>query len=800
MVYRDHMASTEPTARSSDLRSRLEFETLVVDLSTRFISLPPGEVDGAIEDALGSVCELLGIDYAVLWQWSGDHRDVLLPTHSHPARGEAAAPASLDQTQYPWVLENVRAGRTVVVPSLEELPSAAAVDRRHAGLAGIKSSLAVPLIVGGEVPVGALAFNTLRAHRDWPDEVVTRLGLVAQVFTNALARKRSDEALRESEERLALAADSAEAGLWTLDYGTGIFWATPRARAIFGYSADTVIDMDVFRASVHPDDWSLVDEAVVRSARSGEPLRVEYRIRLSDGGVRWIASRGRPHFAPAGAPDTLRGVSFDISGRRRAEEALVASDARLNAGAELAGLGFYELDYGEGIAYPDDRFRELIGLPPDESEVLKVLGFWTERMHPDDRQRLLDEREQLHDGVVERLSLEYRFLHPTRGQRWLHHLARVATRDADGRRVRVYGVLRDVTERRTRAGGAARERGAPEAGAELAGLGFYEVDFAGRSVYLDDRFRELCGVPPDREDGLGALEFWMERLHPDDRDRVLETRERLHDGRLQTLSIEYRYLHPTEGERWIKHVASVAVRDDAGRTTSSYGVLRDVTEQKRAEDELRDLSRRLISAHEEERALLARELHDDVSQRLAVLAIDAGRAELAAPDAAQAETMTAIREGLVRLSEDIHSLAYQLHPSVLEELGLVEALRAECERRARQGSLDIRAELDPTPDVVPRDVALCLFRVAQEALNNAARHSGAPTATVTLRRMNDGLVLAVRDDGLGFDTECARRRGSLGLSSMRERVRLVNGTLDVESAPGQGTTVVAWAPTGEEES
>jgi signal transduction histidine kinase len=226
----------------------------------------------------------------------------------------------------------------------------------------------------------------------------------------------------------------------------------------------------------------------------------------------------------------------------------------------------------------------------------------------------------------------------------------------------------------------------------------------------------------------------------------------------------------------------------------TFGVLRDITERKRVEDELHDLSRRLIGAHEEERALLARELHDDVSQRLAVLAIDVGRAELAAPDREQAEAMTAVREGLTRLSEDIHSLAYQLHPSVLEELGLDEALRAECERRGRQGALDISVDLGPLPAVVGKGEALCLFRVAQEALNNVARHAGARAASVTLREMDDGLLLAVRDDGVGFDPENPRKGMRLGLVGMRERVRLVQGTLDVESAPGRGTTIVAWVP------
>jgi signal transduction histidine kinase len=258
--------------------------------------------------------------------------------------------------------------------------------------------------------------------------------------------------------------------------------------------------------------------------------------------------------------------------------------------------------------------------------------------------------------------------------------------------------------------------------------------------------------------------------------------------------LEYRFLHPTHGERWIHHVARVARRDAAGRTLRSFGVLRDVTESKRAEEALRDLSRRLIRAHEDERALLARELHDDVTQRLAVLAIDVGRAELAAPHGAQAEVMRSVRAQLVRLSEDIHSLAYQLHPSVLEELGLIEALRVDCERRGRQGRLAVAMDLESLSAEVGKEAELCLFRVAQEALTNVTRHAGTCAASVTLRQSDGGVLLAIRDDGVGFDPARLREGRSLGLASMRERVHLVNGTLDIETAVGQGTTLVAWVP------
>jgi len=647
----------------SNLQERLRFEELLADLSSKFVNLPPAEVDHEIEDALRRVCQNVGIDFAVLWQWSTEGQTVITPTHFYPVQESPPPPEPLNQEQYPWVVGEMLAGRRVVFTSLEELTGEAAVDRESARLTGIKSNLCLPLAVGGAPPVGALAFNTIQAERTWPDELVTRLQLVTHVFTNALVRRRHELSLQQSEERLAMAADSAGAGIWSLSFDSGVFWATERGREIFGYSPNEVINMERFEASVHPDDRDLVLGGIKQSVRAGEPVNVEYRIILpGDGRVRWIASRGRLRLKPSGEQDRLMGVSVDISERKLADEAFRASEARLAAGADLAGLGFYEVDFGEG------------------------------------------------------------------------------------------------------------------------------------TIYVDNRMRDLCGIPPEREEGLGALEFWMEHLHPDDLQRVLHLRDQMHDGSLDPLSLDYRFLHPARGEMWIQHLAGARARDATGRAIRTYGVLRDITERKRVENELRDLSRRLIGAHEEERALLARELHDDVSQRLAVLAIDVGRAELAVPGEEQLTVMRSIREGLVRISEDIHSLAYQLHPSVLEELGLAEALRAECERRGRHGKVQLSTELDQAPAVVGRDEALCLFRVAQEALNNVGRHAGAREATVTLRHMDGGLLLAVRDDGVGFDPASSEKRRSLGLASMRERVRLVNGTLDIESAPGQGTSVVAWIP------
>jgi signal transduction histidine kinase len=331
------------------------------------------------------------------------------------------------------------------------------------------------------------------------------------------------------------------------------------------------------------------------------------------------------------------------------------------------------------------------------------------------------------------------------------------------------------------------------AGADLAGLGYYEANFDDGVMYMDERLRDLCGPPPEVV-GLQALEFWMAHLHPDDRPRVMHDRDRLHGGVVDRISTDYRYLHPERGERWFQHVARVGSRDANRHAIGTYGVLRDLTERKRSEDDLRSLSRRLTGAHEEERARLARELHDDLTQRLASLAISLGLLGQAPTGGSATETIGVVRDGLARLSEDVHTLSYRLHPTILEDLGLVEALRVECERFSKLDSVTVEQQMQQISREIPLETALCLFRVTQESLRNVRRHARASTVVVSLCQVDSGLQLTVSDDGLGFDPMDQRHSGHLGLASMRERVDLLSGRFELESAPGKGTTVRVWVP------
>ena len=210
---------------------------------------------------------------------------------------------------------------------------------------------------------------------------------------------------------------------------------------------------------------------------------------------------------------------------------------------------------------------------------------------------------------------------------------------------------------------------------------------------------------------------------------------------------------------------------------------------------LRKLAAKLLHAQEEERRRIAREMHDDWTQRLALLGIDIAKLEkyIGAPEKALPLLRT-MQEQLVELSEDMHALSRQLHPSILDDLGLVDALRSECASLAQREGIAIVYRPEEVPATLPKDVALCVYRIAQEALRNIAKHAAVNEAWVNLAVESQQLVLRVQDKGVGFDPAGGHSHPGLGLSSMEERVRLIRATLSVTSAPGRGTTVEVRVP------
>ena len=235
------------------------------------------------------------------------------------------------------------------------------------------------------------------------------------------------------------------------------------------------------------------------------------------------------------------------------------------------------------------------------------------------------------------------------------------------------------------------------------------------------------------------------------------------------------------------HIKQVAIR---GGTT--LYVCRDITERR----ELREVSGRLINAHEEERIRLSRELHDDVAQRVGLLA-----AELSLHRDRLKDAPLDVRHQVAKLQaqtreigSELHRLAHELHPARLTQLGLAASIRRLCREVEHARRIAIRVEIAGIPDDLDSSVALCLYRITQEALQNVVKHSGATRALVALSMARDEIFLTVSDNGRGFDAADVDKKGTLGAVSMRERAQQAEGQLLVTSKPGHGTWVEALVP------
>jgi two-component system sensor histidine kinase UhpB len=237
-----------------------------------------------------------------------------------------------------------------------------------------------------------------------------------------------------------------------------------------------------------------------------------------------------------------------------------------------------------------------------------------------------------------------------------------------------------------------------------------------------------------------------------------------------------------------------AVVQDREGTSRALAASQQALNQSLAQ--IRNLAGRLLTATEEERTRIARELHDDVNQQLAALGIGLSALKRRLPnDDPLRDEVAALQRQAMHAADSVRALSHELHPAALRHAGLVPAMRELCAQYTRGDAM--RAVLSVKRDVdvdVLDEVALCVYRVTQEALRNAARHSGATTAQVTLRSADGALELKVEDEGRGFDEPVARRRGGLGLTSMDERARVVGGSVHVDTAPGHGTRIFLRVP------
>jgi PAS domain S-box-containing protein len=391
--------------------------------------------------------------------------------------------------------------------------------------------------------------------------------------------------------------------------------------------------------------------------------------------------------------------------------------------------------------------------------------------------------------------------------------------DSEGAPRYIITVGRDITERRQSEQVLKQSEKRFRALVEGLGQGYFVFmhDMDGNVKYLSPAVEALIGVKPDQLIGRHWKEYveWTEETLAAGVEfgrKIRETGQPLEPFIMSFKSgSDIRYVE----------IAERPTLDDTGNVIGIEGIAKEVTEEVRAtkslrriRDELemrveertaqltrsreamRKLAGKLLSVQEEERRRLARELHDDLTQRLAVLAIDIGKLERKLDSSPEllASMIKKIRERTVELSTDIHDISRQLHPAILDDLGLRQAIQSECTSFTKREGIAIRYESKDIPPMIPRDLSVCFFRIVQEALRNIAKYAKVKEASVSLVGGNENITLVIRDSGAGFDMARSASERGVGLASMQERVRSVKGDFSIESEPGQGTVIRAVAP------
>jgi PAS domain S-box-containing protein len=315
-------------------------------------------------------------------------------------------------------------------------------------------------------------------------------------------------------------------------------------------------------------------------------------------------------------------------------------------------------------------------------------------------------------------------------------------------------------------------------------------DDKGNVTYLNERRLSFTGSDPN----AGYGQTWKAYIYPDDLKNVLDTLSRALKRR-QPFSQQYRLRRQDGAYRWMFDVASPRV-DGSGSFAGFIGSAVDVTDPKIAQEALEKVNGQLIEAQEKERSRLARELHDDICQRLAMLSLKIEKVNIAGArgQVSVADQLEQIWQECSDLTADVQSLSHELHPSILDNLGLATAVKSFCREVSEQNGVVVEFVEANIPRSLPRDVSLSLFRVVQEAVHNAIKYSGEKQFEVHLRASDTEIELEVTDRGVGFDAARKSDRRGLGLVSMAERIHQVNGTFNIDSQLNRGTRIQARVP------
>ena len=522
------------------------------------------------------------------------------------------------------------------------------------------------------------------------------------------------------------------------------------------------------------------------------------------------------YFREPGRPDAWHRHLIDISThvaaiaitRHQRREALRVSEERLRLALRGANAEIWECDIEKELLKWRGQLNAVLGWPNVEGMTLKT---FVEAIHFDDRQNV---RNALRDSPSwgPCPDFEFRVVYPDGS---LHWFASKGSAEYDSGRggVLIRGVALEITERKRAEEEIQRRETQLVAAQGIAHLGSYEWDWRTNTVRRSQELCRIFGFRPDEFEP--TYEAYLARVHPDDRSSTKEAIDRAFRD-AQPFDFEERIVWPDGSIRVLRSQGQWTL-DDNQRPIKLVGICQDITERKKLEQQLRGantalaeelterkrteleihaLTARLITAQEEERARLARELHDDLSQQIAAVSMASGNLmQCIAPENTKVRIQSErIQEKLVQLAEDVRRLSHNLHPAVLEFSGLGAALKSYCSEFSELTGMTISFQSEGSFEGLPSSLALCLYRISQEALQNVLKHAQVRRAQLTVIRSADVVCLTISDKGVGVGTLNTSTLQGLGLVSIKERTRLVNGTLRIESHPNRGTTLNVTVP------
>ena len=481
----------------------------------------------------------------------------------------------------------------------------------------------------------------------------------------------------------------------------------------------------------------------------------------------------------------ISALTWQRSTRMKVETELGVAYERLRLAMTSGRSVAWDLDVKTGRNLWSGDLQTIFGI---QSETYVGLADFYRRVHPEDQQHVGE--AVAHSKSSRRLySTEFRVVREDKTVRWLTATGKFYyARSGDPERM--LGIAVDITDRKQAQNALQESEERFRLIANVAPVMIWMSGLDKLCEYVNLPWIEFTGRTLEAELGNG----WFEGVHPDDLRKYLDTYTQAFDRR-DTFRMQYR-LRRQDGEyRWLLDIGVPRFAPD-GSFVGYIGCCVDITERKVAEEAMASVSRRLIEAQELERTWIARELHDDINQQIALLTVEVQHWAQQTPESAS-DLQTHIRYATKRLSgigKNIQALSHRLHSSKLEYLGIVKAAYSFCRELSENYKVHVEFSHSNIPHTIPKEIALCLFRVLQEALQNAVKHSGARQFHVELRGTSGEVRLTVSDRGVGFDWHGAFDRQGLGLISMRERLQLVDGELLIESEHGQGTTIHARVP------